>query len=73
MRWFKKKIRGKKQSSIRIFFSISIIIRLFEAMSEWRFYEKINDYRIHTTVPPRIVLLKDFFVEQVPSVAPTAS
>ena len=64
-----------------IFLGISIIIHLkdfiyhkrlfFKAMSEWR-VSKIG-YEIHTTVPPRLVLLNVFVVEQVPSVAPTAS
>ena len=40
-------------------------------MSEWRF--RNFGYEIHTTIPPRLILLNEFVVEKVPSVAPTVA
>ena len=72
-----------KKIKLTIFLGVSIIIHLedfvyhkrlfFTRMSEWRFRKKKKSYGIHTTVPPRIVLLNEFVVEQVPSVEPPAS
>ena len=69
----------KKIMKHTIFLGISIIIHLKDFVYHKRLFSKQcqnggfkTGYGIHTIVPPRPVILNEFVVEQVPSVAPTA-